>query len=130
VRQLIARHSLRDWPLECCGLLVGRNRIVMDAVPMRNVLASPTRFRLDDREHIDLRRHLRSLSPARGIIGVYHSHPSGVARPSPTDLAEAFYPEWLYVIAAVNGDRVRVRGFVLEDRRMRPVRLRADTDRA
>jgi proteasome lid subunit RPN8/RPN11 len=130
LRQVITDHSLRDWPLECCGLLVGRHRVVTDAVPMRNVLASPTRFRLDDREHIDLRRRLRSLSPAPEIIGVYHSHPSGVARPSPTDLAEALYPEWLYVVAAVDGDRVRVRGFVLEGGRMRPVRLRAGPDRA
>jgi proteasome lid subunit RPN8/RPN11 len=119
----MADHARRDRPLECCGLLIGRGRSVTGAVAMRNVEASPTRFRVDDREHIALRRALRLLSPPLDVIGVYHSHPSGPARPSPTDLAEASYPEWLYVIVGMAGDRVRVRGFVLETGRMRPVRL-------
>jgi proteasome lid subunit RPN8/RPN11 len=95
---------------------------------MRNVEASATRFRLDDREHIALRRALRLVSPPLCVIGVYHSHPAGPARPSRTDLVEALYPEWLYVVAGLAGARVRVRGFVLEAGRMRPVRLGARPD--
>ena len=41
---------------------------------------------------------LRQFSPALSILGVYHSHPAGVAEPSPTDIDEAMYPEWAYVI--------------------------------
>jgi len=94
-------------------------------VPMRNLEASPVRFRIDDREHIALRRSLRHTSPARHIIGVYHSHPSGPARPSPRDLADAHYPEWLYLVIAFAGTYVRVRGFALNGGRPRPVRLRS-----
>lgn len=126
VRLAIASHAARDRPLECCGLLVGRGRTVIAAVPMRNVAASPTRFRVDDREHIGLRRALRLISPPAHVIGVYHSHPTGAARPSPTDVAEAHYPDWLYVIAGFVGSRVRVRGFVLGAGRMWAVRLVAD----
>jgi proteasome lid subunit RPN8/RPN11 len=125
VRQTIADHARRDRPLECCGLLVGRGRAVTAAVAMRNVEASATRFRLDAREHVALMRALRLVSPPLSVVGVYHSHPAGPARPSRTDLAEAFYPEWLYVVAGVAGARVRVRGFVLAAGQMRPVRLRA-----
>lgn len=122
-RRAIVAHAAREHPHECCGLLVGQGRSIVDAIPMRNVEASPTKFRIDDREHIALRRTLRTASPPLRILGVYHSHPSGPARPSPTDVAEAFYPEWVYVIAAVANGRARVRGFVLDDGRMRPIRL-------
>jgi proteasome lid subunit RPN8/RPN11 len=128
VRRAIADHAIRDRPLECCGLLVGRDRTVIAAVPMRNVAASSTRFRIDDREHIGLRRALRLISPPAHVIGVYHSHPMGPARPSPTDLADAHYPDWLYVIAGFVDSRVRVRGFMLEAGRMWPVRLSTGTD--
>lgn len=123
VRQAIADHAARDRPIECCGLLVGRDRAVIAAVPTRNLAASPTRFRVDDREHIDLRRALRLVSPPLHVIGAYHSHPTGPARPSPTDVAEAHYPDWVYVVAGFTAEHVRVRGFALEDGRMRPVRL-------
>ena len=122
-RRTIVDHATRDRPLECCGLLVGRDRTVIAAVPMRNAAASASRFRVDDREHIALRRALRLISPPAHVIGVYHSHPAGPARPSPTDLAEAHYPDWLYVIAGFVGSRVQVRGFMLEAGRMSPVRL-------
>jgi proteasome lid subunit RPN8/RPN11 len=126
VRQAVVDHARRDRPLECCGLLIGRGGHVTAAVPMRNVAASPTRFRVDDREHIALRRAIRLHTPPLEVLGVYHSHPSGPARPSPTDLAEAHYPEWLYVVAGIDRERVRVRGFVLEGGRMCPVRLRRE----
>jgi proteasome lid subunit RPN8/RPN11 len=40
-------------------------------------------------------------------VGVYHSHPAGAALPSPRDLAEAHYPEWLFVIVGAAGRSVR-----------------------
>ena len=38
-----------------------------------------SRFRVDDREHIALRRALRGFTPELGVIGAYHSHPRGRA---------------------------------------------------
>lgn len=119
-------HARRDAPLECCGLLVGRARRgivdVVAAVPMRNVAASPVRFRVDDSEHIDLRRLLRRFAPPLTIVGVYHSHPSGPPEPSATDVAEAGYPEWAYVIVGLAG-RARVRAFALDGSIMRAIPL-------
>lgn len=124
VRAAVIDHARREWPHECCGLLVGIGRGVVAAVAMRNVADTPaTRFRLDDREHIALRRRLRDEGDGRRIVGVYHSHPAGPARPSARDVAEAAYPEWLYVIVGIDGARARVRGFALEPPVVRPVRL-------
>ncbi len=61
VRRAIVQHALRATPLECCGFLVGTRGRVIFAVPMDNVAASPVRYRIDDRAHIDLRRVLRGV---------------------------------------------------------------------
>jgi proteasome lid subunit RPN8/RPN11 len=76
---------------------------------MPNVAASDTRFHVDERAHIELRRKLRRLEPPLEIVGVYHSHPAGPPVPSPTDLAEAHYPEWIYVIVGLGRPRAAVR---------------------
>lgn len=125
VRRAIVAHARRDRPRECCGLLVGRGRRVAFAVAATNVDASETRFRLDDREHVTLRRALRAFRPPLDIVGVYHSHPAGEAWPSETDIAEAAYPTWLYLIVGLKTTRATVGAFRLRNGRVRRVTLRA-----
>jgi proteasome lid subunit RPN8/RPN11 len=73
---------------------------------MPNVAARPAqRYRIDSREHIALRRMLRPLQPALEIVGVYHSHPAGPARPSEQDVRNAYYPDWIHVIIGFSGTR-------------------------
>ncbi len=95
----------------------------MAAVPMANIDERPTRFRIADEQHIDVRRALRESRPPLAILGVYHSHPAGTAWPSPTDIADAMYPEWLYVIAGLAGRRSTLRAFRIRHGRAFPVRL-------
>jgi len=113
VRRAIVAHARRDRPHECAGFLIGRGRRVIAAAPMENVAASPVRYRIDDAAHIDLRRTLRALSPPLEIVGVYHSHPTGDPVPSPTDIAEAHYPDWFHVIVGLKAGRARVRAFAI-----------------
>ncbi len=90
---------------------------------MRNAALGVTRYRIDDREHIELRRALRRFSPTLEILGVYHSHPAGDARPSPTDLADAFYPDWVQVIVGLT-PRLQVRAYSIRNGHARNVVLR------
>ncbi len=113
VRRAILAEARRERPRECCGFLVGRNRTVLFAVAMPNVDRSATRYRIDDRAHIDLRRALRRFGPALHITGVYHSHPAGPAEPSPTDLAQAFYPDWIHLIVGLGGRTPVMRAYRL-----------------
>jgi len=93
-------------------------------VPARNIAPKPnTRFRIDDAAHLALRRSLRAAVPPIGIVGIYHSHPASAPVPSPTDVAEAWYPDWLYVIAGRTGRGWQLRGFRVADGRATPVRL-------
>lgn len=73
----IERHSKQSFPLECCGLLVGRRTgtefEVLETVPAENVKRSPTLFEMDPEfVHAVLSR---AESKGLTIVGFYHSHP-------------------------------------------------------
>lgn len=123
VRRAIVAHARREDPRECCGFLIGAGREVRHAIPARNLADSPVRFRIDDALHLSLRRALRGAVPPLGIVGIYHSHPASAPEPSSSDLAEAWYPDWLYLIAGRPASRWDIRGFYLRDGRARRVRL-------
>jgi len=125
VRRAILDHARRQAPLECCGLLVGRGRKVGFAVACVNVAQSRTRYRIAPRDHIDLRRALRAFSPPLEIIGVYHSHPRSRPEPSLTDIADAAYPDWAYVIVGRIGTRLALRAYQIRQRRVRALSMRA-----
>jgi proteasome lid subunit RPN8/RPN11 len=108
-RRVLCRAQARDDLLadlaarpriEACGLLLG----TLDAsgwridatVPLRNTADSATFFEFDPAELLD-----HDLRHGAAIVGVYHSHPGGPARPSATDLgtmrAQADAP-WVWLI--------------------------------
>ena len=124
LRRALIAQAVRERPLECCGLLVGTNDRVLFAVPMKNVAGSEVRYRIDERAHIDVRRVLRGTVPPLSICGVYHSHPDGPAVPSPTDIAEAHYPDWAYVIIGLGRRQPSVQAFRIRDGRARRLTLR------
>jgi proteasome lid subunit RPN8/RPN11 len=110
-------HARREAPNECCGLLVGGPGRIDRSVPANNIAPTPaTRYEIDPREHIALNREVRGSG--QEVIGVYHSHPRGPARPSASDLAEAFYPDFLYIIVSLE-DAVQadIRAFSIKDGR-------------
>lgn len=73
---------------ECCGLLFGTRGRIIDAVSCRNVAADPARrFEIDPAALIAAHRAARDGGPT--IIGHYHSHPGGTARPSVEDAAQS-----------------------------------------
>lgn len=106
VRRAMVTHARREAPRECCGLLIGQKDRVQFALALPNVASRAlTRFRIDDRQHIEIRRWLRRVQPPLEIVGVYHSHPEGDAQPSASDREEWHYPDWLYVVVGLGGNR-------------------------
>jgi proteasome lid subunit RPN8/RPN11 len=103
------RRAAEDaWPLECCGLLVGSRedgKTVVEAVEESANLSD----RPEDSFEIDMRLRLRLQKALRGtgrdVVGHYHSHPGGPARPSARDLAQAWEPEMIWIILAVEDGR-------------------------
>jgi proteasome lid subunit RPN8/RPN11 len=96
----VVAHAREAAPAECCGLLLGTGNMVMAAARTRNIANDPTRrFEIDPQDHTDVRRDARRRGLA--VLGFYHSHPRSPAVPSPTDLAEASYPDHLYLIVGL-----------------------------
>jgi [CysO sulfur-carrier protein]-S-L-cysteine hydrolase len=105
----VITHARAAQPVECCGMLLGTAPTIEEAIQAKNLAASPTRFLIDPRDHINARRTART----RGldVIGFYHSHPHSPAWPSPTDLAEAAYPDAVYLIVSLAGAAAEARLF-------------------
>ena len=101
----IRAHGQATYPEECCGFLLGHvtaegNRVV-------------SAWRVEN-QHADNRTRRYTITPqdyhaadraARrqglDVVGFYHSHPDHPARPSATDLAEATFPGYTYMIVSI-----------------------------
>ena len=95
----IVAHARAQAPAECCGVLIGRDGHVVDAVPARNAADRPTRFLIDPQDHFAAIRLARQRQ--LDVVGYYHSHPRSAAEPSETDVAEANYPDHLALIVSL-----------------------------
>ena len=96
----ILAHARDEAPSECCGLLLGTALTIAEAARAANIASNRySRFLIDPKDHIDIRRGARR----RGVevVGFYHSHPRSPAWPSTSDVAEASYPGHLYLIVSL-----------------------------
>lgn len=120
VADAILAHARAASPDECCGLLIGNDECVDEAVPARNIAERPAvRFLIDPHDHLAALRDARR----RGldVVGFYHSHPRSGAQPSPTDVAEASYPNLLTAIAGLGVQPPELRLFRIGDGNILPV---------
>lgn len=105
----IRRHSEETYPEECCGFLIGRLRDGRNEVRSARRAVNRNENRREDRYVIapeDYRDADRAAREAdMDIVGMYHSHPDHPARPSRTDLEQATFPGYTYVIVSVHGGK-------------------------
>jgi [CysO sulfur-carrier protein]-S-L-cysteine hydrolase len=93
-------HAREDHPDEACGVIVGpegSDRPVR-LVRMINADRSPTFFRFDPTEQLQLAKELDSNDEE--IVVVYHSHTATEAYPSRTDISYAAEPQAHYVLVS------------------------------
>jgi len=112
--------QLLDWAEtagdhECCGLLRGKGDRVAAVELAQNVATDPERhFEIDPAILFSTGKDVRSGGIP--VLGFFHSHPNGVAAPSPTDVAHAPPEQHIWLIIAndaitawqpvIAGDRV------------------------
>jgi proteasome lid subunit RPN8/RPN11 len=135
----IHSHGVREYPNECCGMLLGRAdddaKEVSQVVPLRNLrhnsaraqellpLEDPSRETEKNRFLIDPLEQLRVEREARDrgldVLGYYHSHPDHPARPSNYDREHA-WPWYSYIILSVErGQAAEMTSWVLSEDRGR-----------
>ncbi|NML92995.1 M67 family metallopeptidase [Novosphingobium sp. TW-4] len=92
--------AARAHPDECCGLLLGSGERIVEAAATANVAADPAHhFEIDPAALIAAHRKARTDQQAQ-LLGYYHSHPNGLARPSSRDAADAARDGRIWAIAA------------------------------
>ena len=106
-------HVLSNPVQEMCGLLSGRAGQVDRVWPVPNALASPVAYRMDGPEF-----GVAMIGCEFEPLGIFHSHPAGPPVPSPTDIAEAAYPDSIYVVISLQTLRLSVRAFTIVEGRV------------
>ena len=129
LREEIERHAEREYPRECCGLLVGRiteggrTREVHTTYPVANIFSEESerhhRMAIEPLEYARAER--LHAAEGLGVVGNYHSHPDHPAVPSQYDLEHlAPWPTMSYVVVSVlEGKSAGLRSWELEADRSR-----------
>ena len=113
-------HGERDYPYECCGLLIGRflsdgYKEVVEIYSISNAReeeAKRNRFLIRPEELQAGERYARQKG--LDIVGFYHSHPDEGAVPSGYDLEHA-WPTYSYIIVSVReGSANELRSWQME----------------
>ena len=97
-------HAEKTYPKECCGVMIGAEQIVKEAVPLPNVYTGPQEdfFVLapEDLKRADEQARKNGMD----VIGIFHSHPDCDAYFSKRDL-ENSCPWYSYVVLSVKSGR-------------------------
>jgi proteasome lid subunit RPN8/RPN11 len=95
----LLKHARLHPHRECCGILAGRDGLITQAFPAKNVATDPVRnYEIAPKELVRLFGDLRERRLE--FLGIYHSHPNWMHpnEPSPKDIALAYYSEAVYFI--------------------------------
>jgi len=116
----IRQHGERDYPFECCGLMLGRfegegRKIVTETYSISNAreeAAKRNRFLIRPEELMRGEKYAREKG--LDVVGFYHSHPDERAVPSKYDLEHA-WPTYSYIVVSVEkGRAVDLRSWEME----------------
>ena len=115
-QEAIHAQAVEEYPFESCGVILARGseRRLLRCRNAQNELHArdPVRYTRDARTayYIDPKDLLRLTIEAdeadHVFWGIVHSHTHTPARPSPTDIGLAFYPDALYILVSLSPDEI------------------------
>src|SRR6266480_8049816 len=108
----LRQHGEQAYPQESCGILLGA--IAEDGIRVQSVMrcdntrsdSKHNRYQIDPADLFRAKREARTQG--QDIVGFYHSHPDQPARWSLTDLAEAYWTGYAYVITSITKGKAAV----------------------
>jgi [CysO sulfur-carrier protein]-S-L-cysteine hydrolase len=108
-------------PQEACGLVAGKNAYSVAVFPIHNLIESPVRYQMDPEQQI--KAFIQMEEKGWDLAAIYHSHPSGPHKPSPTDVAENYYPDTIHLVWSRIDDSWDCKGFIISGRNVREVQI-------
>ena len=125
--QRMEAHARTALPRECCGVILGektdmewRASGIEESANLAPVTCTD-RFEVDPALLLRLQKASRAGGPR--MIGVYHSHPNGLAAPSQADLELSWQTGFLWLITAIDGRGMETRAFLRAETEFIPVTL-------
>ena len=114
IDEMIA-HARQEAPLECCGVLGGRDGHVLKLYQATNAEHSRYCYNIEPQELFNINRECEENGWQ--FLGIYHSHTASKAYPSPTDIRlAALWPESLhFIVSLLSPENPEVRAFRIRD---------------
>ena len=97
--QEMVGHAKREWPLECCGILGGKDKTIQKSFELQNTEKSPVLYSMSPREQMKVFEEMEKESMK--MVAIYHSHPHTIPFPSETDVKLTFYPDVSSIIISL-----------------------------
>ena len=109
IYQKMVEHARKEFPLECCGILGGRDQAVEKAFELQNVDKSSVRYAMAPQEQLKVFEEMET--DGMEMVAIYHSHTHTIPFPSETDVKLAFYPEVSSIIISLKEKDPVVKAF-------------------
>jgi proteasome lid subunit RPN8/RPN11 len=109
----MVEHARKESPLECCGILGGKNGTVEKVFELRNEEQSPVRYSMSPQDQLRIFDEMDKES--LDMVAVYHSHTHTIPYPSETDVKLAFYPEVVSVIISLKEETPVMKAFRIKE---------------
>jgi proteasome lid subunit RPN8/RPN11 len=115
----IVDHARKESPLECCGILGGRDGTVEKVFELSNTEKSSIRYSMSPQEQLKVFEEMERETLE--MVGIYHSHTHTIPFPSETDVKLAFYPEVFSVIISLKEEKnPQVKAFRIQEEAIYP----------
>ena len=92
-------HARREAPVECCGILGGKDENVQKSFEIKNVESSPVQFLMDPQEQLNALEEMGK--ELMEMVAIYHSHLHTIPFPSEMDVQRTFDPEMPSIIISL-----------------------------
>jgi proteasome lid subunit RPN8/RPN11 len=118
-------HAKAEAPLECCGILAGKDGAVTHIYKMKNTENDPDKYFMEPKEQFAVIKDMRLKEI--DMLAIYHSHPHSPARTSGVDINLAYYPDAVYIIISLM-DTVKpvIKGFLIKEGKVEETEIKVN----
>jgi proteasome lid subunit RPN8/RPN11 len=95
----VIEHARQEYPLECCGILAGKNGKISKVYSMENMDKSSSSYLMAPEQQLRVFQEIEE--EGLELSAIYHSHPHSPAFPSQRDVDYAFHPDSLILIISL-----------------------------
>lgn len=111
-RNSLIDHCKKEFPIEACGILSGKNGIACTVWPIKNQDHSAVSFSMSIRDITNVFNLIEEKNEE--VLAIYHSHPTTSAYPSSGDIRYNNYPELAHIIVSLNKPLPEVKAFKIK----------------